>query len=239
MSTIARWPATRKRAQPMMSGFQTRRSSWVGVRWPSSESARLTAKTTVPTKSVAAGEEVDVARFARHQRQRSPTQMPVAAAVRSVDREQHRGVAAGREKRRRRPCRRPRRGAAHRGRPGRAGHRSRTASRRLRTPRRQRRSSTSGSAGGEADGDQRERDHEAHIRPMAAPEPKVALPERAPVKAPVTQMRAQHRIRSRRWKASSRQPIGPIRRRNPSDTSELPTDESGRRQELETGSSRR
>jgi hypothetical protein len=54
MSTIARWPAIRKRRQPMMSGFQTRRSSWVGVRWPSSESTRLTAKTIVPTKRTAA-----------------------------------------------------------------------------------------------------------------------------------------------------------------------------------------
>jgi hypothetical protein len=54
MSTIARWPAMRKSAQPMMSGFQTRRSSWVGVSRPSSESTRLIAKTIVPAKRTAA-----------------------------------------------------------------------------------------------------------------------------------------------------------------------------------------
>ncbi len=54
MSTIARWPEMRKSRQPMMSGFQTRRSTWVGVSSPSSESTRLMPKTIVPAKRTAA-----------------------------------------------------------------------------------------------------------------------------------------------------------------------------------------
>ena len=97
MSTIARKPEMRKRRQPMMSGFQTRRSSWAGVE--------------VAEHGVDQVDAEDAGSRRRGRRRRGsrccgargppapgrPRPGAVAAAVRGVDREQHRGVAAGGE----------------------------------------------------------------------------------------------------------------------------------------------
>jgi hypothetical protein len=68
---IARWPETRKSAQPIMSGDQTRRSKAAGVSSWIKESTRLIAKTIMPAKRTTVLNHCTRRGSRDHQRQRA------------------------------------------------------------------------------------------------------------------------------------------------------------------------
>ena len=74
--TSARWPETRKSAQPMMSGDQTSRSSSTALRPSMNESTRLIAKTIVPAKRTAALSQASRRGSRDHQRHRAGATPP-------------------------------------------------------------------------------------------------------------------------------------------------------------------